>query len=1085
MTKVNSIGLSLATAMFLGMTGCSSGGDSSKGETPTDMTPTDVTNISGKAIDGYLINATVCLDLNLDGYCQIGEEPVASTKEKGAFTLEVTDRHKENYPEYMKSPLLVYDGYDVDTGERFIGKLKAPLNDGKAINISPLSTVVEAVMSDSVTQDEAEELVKGMLGLGKDVDLKADPIEAAKENSELLRAALKIQKTLEVLVEAQVKAGSTSSKNDLVEGLYKKLAEEVVANRELKDAVEALIDADELFDDAAKIEAKKKATVISGQIELIIPEGGTVADTAVIGTKIETVKQIIVVAVEEGSDIPDDAKIAEKVEEQGKIIGLKSEVDALLAPTLTADVADAKNLVNQLRETAVTFLDSDRDIADQTDTVAGKEFQVLTDNIQPAVEEIATSFEASATAMSDSLEAFNSSIDVNFKVIDAIKNRLTALLDQTEDSDSETDWKVEAGSDTLSHTYSKVGDTKTEVFTLNGESLTVNYNDIEEGVPTASGTMSLSGTGYDLTISSFSLTPTDAIFKASGLIEGLDSSSMKLTNLELAVDVDSSKKDIEQFSNIEAKFDGEIVSSGRTLKGSLALKADGSSEIDGSYTGLADEPTFVGRVVAKVDVSKIKEKMSFEESDYIDPNALVMVKFADGSESFKTSVTFGDTSWTDYEEDTDGNVISVHGFTKDGILTTQSGREAKCSFSGKEAGEYYTSWEHRVTCENSVTLKPYYTTGDGKITVDIDGATYTVDWAYTDFNGVSGYPIIEFMDDDAGMTYMDNNKLMMDGEELGIISNIEIHKEVDILESDFDIEFTGKITHGSKVIEATVGINNQSDTEIYAKAINFTDGTSFVKATELSLVVPKADFIEEMKKDDSDEDSDIYYDFYHHNYSAFENYTVVDPHHHYYEDNYDEDKKDLDEIISKLTVNNLALSVKDSDGKALTFNADVAYSRANDNNTSVMFDGTYAYRDTKFVGVIEADGIVAEEENSSGTFSVFGSIESKGFEPFEIVTSGVVTPTSADAYTLFTRGESYKLGLSSKVVFSQTEDTTFTVKLADSNGVVGTFESSEGETEASGTFADKDGNTLGSYGEESNGNSWEIKYSDDFSETIF
>ena len=71
------LGLSVATALAA----CGGGGDSGPsqpsaggGGTPTTPAPA----VTGKAIDGYLVGATVWLDLNNNGVCDSGE-PTAVT----------------------------------------------------------------------------------------------------------------------------------------------------------------------------------------------------------------------------------------------------------------------------------------------------------------------------------------------------------------------------------------------------------------------------------------------------------------------------------------------------------------------------------------------------------------------------------------------------------------------------------------------------------------------------------------------------------------------------------------------------------------------------------------------------------------------------------------------------------------------------------------------------------------------------------------------------------------------------------------------------------------------------------------------
>ncbi len=287
--------LSLATVLVLGMSGCGGSSSSDDGDATT--------SVSGKAIDGYLVYATVCLDISNDGYCQIGVEPVASTDINGSFSLTVTDAQKAE-PGYATASLLVYGGYDADTNADFTGKLKAPFNNGAAeINVTPISTMVEAMVAQGEDLDAAEAAVTTMLGLPEGTDLGADPVESAETNPALLRAALQLQKSLEILADALTAAGATENPDDLVEGLYDGLAQQLVSATDLNltEALGAVVDEHDDLDN----DALDSATAITGQIELLVDEEG-VADTAIIGTQIGAMQEEIVVNVIEGNSTIED-----------------------------------------------------------------------------------------------------------------------------------------------------------------------------------------------------------------------------------------------------------------------------------------------------------------------------------------------------------------------------------------------------------------------------------------------------------------------------------------------------------------------------------------------------------------------------------------------------------------------------------------------------------------------------------------------------------------------------------------------------------------------------------------------------------
>ena len=280
--KIKKLGFSLAviTALGIGFSGCGSS-DSSV------ATSADITT-AGSAVDGYLVYATVCLDLNKDGYCQIGTEPAASTDVDGAFSLNITTE-QQKHVNYDSAPLLVYGGYDKDTNTDFTGKLKASFSGETAANITPVTTMVEAIVSAGKTKAEAETSVKTMLGFDDSMDLGADPVKLAKTNSALLKGALKLQKALEVLANAKSDANATTAdKQVIMEGLYSSLATKLKAstgsdlNTMITDVVTA--DANLSASDASG------AIAISGQIEAF---DITDANTANFGSQITQMQRKI------------------------------------------------------------------------------------------------------------------------------------------------------------------------------------------------------------------------------------------------------------------------------------------------------------------------------------------------------------------------------------------------------------------------------------------------------------------------------------------------------------------------------------------------------------------------------------------------------------------------------------------------------------------------------------------------------------------------------------------------------------------------------------------------------------------------
>jgi len=283
--------ISFATAMILAISGC--GGSSSTSEDTTnkeDSVKQSVITTSGKAVDGYLVYATVCLDLNLDGYCQIGDEPATSTDENGSFSLEISTQQQQ-HKNYKTAPLLVYGGYDADTRVDFSGKLKAPFETSGTLNITPITTMVATLIKNGQTKAEAQTSVKNMLDLNSTTNLNADPIALATKDSgadsKLLKAALKLQKSIEVMAQALQKQDTQSKTEDLVSNIYDSFAQNIKTKTDKLDAIlEKVATAKNLPKNT-----KDGIVAVSKQIDGLFKD--SITSTAVIGTKIDQVKRKI------------------------------------------------------------------------------------------------------------------------------------------------------------------------------------------------------------------------------------------------------------------------------------------------------------------------------------------------------------------------------------------------------------------------------------------------------------------------------------------------------------------------------------------------------------------------------------------------------------------------------------------------------------------------------------------------------------------------------------------------------------------------------------------------------------------------
>jgi hypothetical protein len=144
--------------------------------------------IEGKAIDGYLVGSTVIFDAFKNGVLD-GVHDLASpvtTDGSGKFVLSLTtpelalfDANNNGKIDYDEGRILVSGGFDVTTNSPFTGSYSS---DANSTVISPLSTLVTAVMDDGVgmTKDQAKAKVAQALGLPATIDPTSyDPLAAA------------------------------------------------------------------------------------------------------------------------------------------------------------------------------------------------------------------------------------------------------------------------------------------------------------------------------------------------------------------------------------------------------------------------------------------------------------------------------------------------------------------------------------------------------------------------------------------------------------------------------------------------------------------------------------------------------------------------------------------------------------------------------------------------------------------------------------------------------------------------------------------------------------------------------------------
>lgn len=198
---------SAALAAILATAGCSSANNDTASDENTNG---GNASLSGKAADGYLAGARVCLDLNTNNACDDGE-PSTTTAAGGAYTLEgVTQEQIDSSPIVVE--IIVGETIDEDEPGVAIEKtytLTAPA--GSAF-VSPLTTMVQnEIKEKGLTPEEAKASVQTKLGTeldptedyvaGSDDETSGAEFERLHKVAQVTRAVM--QKNIE-LVDAVV-----------------------------------------------------------------------------------------------------------------------------------------------------------------------------------------------------------------------------------------------------------------------------------------------------------------------------------------------------------------------------------------------------------------------------------------------------------------------------------------------------------------------------------------------------------------------------------------------------------------------------------------------------------------------------------------------------------------------------------------------------------------------------------------------------------------------------------------------------------------------------------------------------------------
>ncbi|WP_421707251.1 right-handed parallel beta-helix repeat-containing protein [Algihabitans sp.] len=198
--------------------------------------------LSGRAVDGYISDATVFRDANNNGVLDEGE--VSTTTDlNGNFTLTGGS-----------GPLVMFGGTDISTGLPFSGTMRAP---AEATVISPLTTLVQNLVEAGVDVGVAQTQVAQALDIPESFQmLTTDPVAAtvagAEGAAEAMRAGVLIANTA-AQVQSAIEGGSSGEAATASSSAFTAIAQTIADNGAATDLTDGG-QVEDLVNDAAAIE---------------------------------------------------------------------------------------------------------------------------------------------------------------------------------------------------------------------------------------------------------------------------------------------------------------------------------------------------------------------------------------------------------------------------------------------------------------------------------------------------------------------------------------------------------------------------------------------------------------------------------------------------------------------------------------------------------------------------------------------------------------------------------------------------------------------------------------------------------------
>jgi hypothetical protein len=314
-------------------------------------------SLSGVGADGYIVGATVFLDLN-NNLTHDTNEPQATTGAGGTYSLDTTGL---SATQIAAGKIVLTGGTDDSTGAAFTSILTAK-TDGSTTNVplTPLTSLLTSLVESGETLSSAKTKLATTLGLSADL-IDQDPIANAATTPNLLKQAVALQKAMEVLAKAEANGGD---EKEAMQRIAKAVAKQAAATNVGSTATNlvdiAVTNQQAEFTQATKVSnAKELAKDTAKLVEVVLEtaKANGVLSEAELNRQIKGVQAAIDKAKEAAPSTNSGERLDSKLGSlTGSVVTLISEIknvttiDGTTVTTLTGIV----NQVAKEKEAGVT-----------------------------------------------------------------------------------------------------------------------------------------------------------------------------------------------------------------------------------------------------------------------------------------------------------------------------------------------------------------------------------------------------------------------------------------------------------------------------------------------------------------------------------------------------------------------------------------------------------------------------------------------------------------------------------------------------------------------------------------------------------